>query len=383
MNDQNLEHLLKSTNKDLAIYLHFPWCVSKCPYCDFNSHTLKANSNLQTYKQALIEDILANHQSQYQQISSCFMGGGTPSLFPAKVIDDVLITLSNNYSFSPDIEITLEANPNSSDHEKFADYRSIGINRLSIGAQSFSESQLKTLGRAHCPQDIFAAVRAAKTAGFDNINIDLMHGLPGQSFSEAIADLKQAIALEPNHISWYQLTIEPNTKFAFQPPKLPDNDLRADIQDHGIQLLADHGYQRIEVSAFAQANKQCQHNLHVWAFNDYLGIGAGAHSKLSHNRQYRHYHPNQYIKNNNKVASSETINDNELLFQYMLNRARILAPLSREHILTTTKVDPKYLDAIFNQALQEQRAKKTDNGWQLTKFGLDHLDSLVSQCIME
>ena len=266
----------------LSLYIHVPWCVRKCPYCDFNSHQADEFLPEQEYIVALLEDLKRDtHWVQGRKIESIFIGGGTPSMLSVQAYEDLFIGLRQQLSFADDIEITMEANPGTFEAEKFKGYRQLGINRLSIGIQSFQDEQLKSLGRIHSAQEAIAAVQMAKDAGFDNFNLDLMHGLPGQDLAMALSDLKQAIALKPTHLSWYQLTIEPNTEYFKYPPKLPQDETLWDIQEAGQALLAEHGLQQYEISAYAQTNRQARHNINYWQFGDYLGIGAGAHGKIT------------------------------------------------------------------------------------------------------
>jgi putative oxygen-independent coproporphyrinogen III oxidase len=277
----------KITLPPLSLYIHVPWCVRKCPYCDFNSHEFKGKSAEEhipeaAYVQALLDDLEADlSYVQGREIQTIFIGGGTPSLLSVEAYKNLLEGLQEKVSFVKDIEITMEANPGTFEAEKFAGYRKLGINRLSIGIQSFADKQLKHLGRIHDGQQAVAAIKMAKEAGFDNFNIDLMHGLPDQSQAQALADIQQAIDLGPTHLSWYQLTIEPNTEFFKRPPVLPEDETLWDIQEAGQALLAKHGFDQYEVSAYAQAGKQATHNLNYWQFGDYLGIGAGAHGKVT------------------------------------------------------------------------------------------------------
>jgi len=266
----------------LSLYIHVPWCVRKCPYCDFNSHQADAFLPEQDYVVALLEDLKRDaHWVQDRQVESIFIGGGTPSMLSVKAYEDLFLGLKQQLTFANDIEITMEANPGTFEAEKFKGYRKLGINRLSIGIQSFQDEQLKNLGRIHSAQEAIAAVQLAVDAGFDNFNLDLMHGLPGQDLELALADLKQAIALKPTHLSWYQLTIEPNTEYFKYPPKLPQDETLWDIQEAGQALLSEHGFSQYEISAYAQKNKQARHNINYWQFGDYLGIGAGAHGKIT------------------------------------------------------------------------------------------------------
>lgn len=380
--DQYLKDMINSEPRSLAAYIHLPWCVKKCPYCDFNSHQLKNTSNLESYTSELLNDIDQTEINNYKRITSIFIGGGTPSLFDAFHIEKMLTKLEDKFSFSDDIEITIEANPNSSDYLKFRDYFSIGINRISIGAQSFNNKHLIKLGRAHKSEEVFDAYDKARDAGFRNINLDIMHGLPEQSQDEAMQDLAIAIKLSPEHISWYQLTIEPNTAFAYDTPKLPDEDLRADTQDLGHKVLKNSGFNRIEISAFAKANMHSRHNMHVWGFNDYIGFGAGAHSKITVNnkvyRQFRHYHPKQYINYKDKIAEHRIVPDSELLLEYLLNRARVLRPISKQHLYQNTKMQPSEVSKVFVTSIEQGILIERNDSWELSELGLDHFNTFLS-----
>ncbi|HEY8940858.1 MAG TPA: radical SAM family heme chaperone HemW [Cellvibrio sp.] len=266
----------------LALYVHVPWCIRKCPYCDFNSHQADNDIPEADYVKALHFDLQQDQVlAQGRKITSIFFGGGTPSMLSATAIGQILHDAENIIGFEPDIEITLEANPGTFEQEKFSGFRAAGVNRLSIGIQSFNDQQLTLLGRVHGRDEALRAVGVARAAGFDNLNLDLMHGLPEQSIDDAKADLQQAIDLGPEHLSWYQLTIEQNTAFYSAPPVLPEEEILADIQDAGVALLAGAGYEQYEISAYARAGKRARHNLNYWEFGDYLGIGAGAHGKIT------------------------------------------------------------------------------------------------------
>ncbi len=271
----------------LSLYIHVPWCVRKCPYCDFNSHKADAHLPEQEYVSALLDDLDTDlawlkHQGVSERpIHSIFIGGGTPSLLSVAAYERLFSELQQRLTFSDDIEITMEANPGTFEAEKFKGYRALGINRLSIGIQSFQDHQLKHLGRIHSGQEAINAVNMAKDAGFDNFNLDFMHGLPDQTLEQALDDLQKGIDLGPTHLSWYQLTIEPNTEFFKRPPKLPQDETLWAIQEAGQALLADNGFDQYEISAYAKSGKQAKHNLNYWQFGDYLGIGAGAHGKLT------------------------------------------------------------------------------------------------------
>ena len=271
----------------LSLYIHVPWCVRKCPYCDFNSHKVDQVLPETEYVSALMDDLRADlgwlkeNGIEDRPIQSIFLGGGTPSILSVEAYESLFSQLHSELKFADDIEITMEANPGTFEAEKFKGYRQLGINRLSIGIQSFNDHQLKHLGRIHSGEEAKRAVNLAKEAGFDNFNLDFMHGLPDQTLEQALEDLQQGVDLGPTHLSWYQLTIEPNTEFFKRPPKLPKDETLWAIQEAGQRLLADHGYDQYEISAYAQAGKQAKHNLNYWQFGDYLGIGAGAHGKLT------------------------------------------------------------------------------------------------------
>lgn len=314
----------------LALYIHIPWCVRKCPYCDFNSHAVGSQLPEQEYVDALLADFEHDlPHSHGRPLTSIFFGGGTPSLFSADALGRLLEGLRQRIRFADDIEITLEANPGTFEQAKFSAYRRLGINRLSIGIQSFQEQKLKALGRIHDRSEAIRAADMARAAGFDNFNLDLMHGLPDQSLDDALGDLRQAIALGPTHLSWYQLTVEPNTVFWNQPPPLPEDDTLWDIQEAGQALLAEHGYLQYEVSAYAQAGRQARHNLNYWSFGDFLGIGAGAHGKLSRPdghivRTWKTRLPKDYLNPNKPFqAGHKLLPAEELPFEFLMNALRL------------------------------------------------------------
>ena len=266
----------------LSLYVHVPWCVQKCPYCDFNSHGQKGDIPEAEYVQHLIDDLKADlHLVQGRKIHSIFIGGGTPSLLTGAAYTRLLKEVDSLIGLTDNCEITLEANPGTVETGRFKDYVKAGINRISIGVQSMQDDKLKALGRIHGADEASYAAQQASEAGLNSFNLDLMHGLPGQSLDDALSDLKQIIALNPPHISWYQLTIEPNTQFASKPPTLPQDETLWDIQEQGQALLAQAGYQQYEISGYAKPGYQCQHNLNYWRFGDYLGIGCGAHGKVT------------------------------------------------------------------------------------------------------
>ncbi|MGA5586110.1 radical SAM family heme chaperone HemW [Pseudomonas siliginis] len=316
----------------LALYIHIPWCVRKCPYCDFNSHTASPVLPEQEYVDALLADLDQDLHAVYgRELTSIFFGGGTPSLFSAEALGRLLTGVEQRIPFAADIEITLEANPGTFEQEKFVAYRKLGINRLSIGIQSFQQEKLEALGRIHNGDEAVRAAGMARQAGFDNFNLDLMHGLPDQSLDDALSDLRQAIALKPTHISWYQLTLEPNTVFWNQPPVLPEDDTLWDIQEAGQALLAEHGYAQYEVSAYAQAGRPARHNLNYWSFGDFIGIGAGAHGKLSHPdgrivRTWKTRLPKDYLNPAKSFQAGEkSLSNDEMPFEFLMNALRLTA----------------------------------------------------------
>lgn len=315
----------------LALYVHIPWCVRKCPYCDFNSHAAGPTLPEVEYVDALLADLDRDLVHVHgRSLTSIFFGGGTPSLFSAEALGRLLDGVARRLSFAPDIEITLEANPGTFEQAKFVAYRGLGINRLSIGIQSFQDAKLKALGRIHGREEAIRAADRARAAGFDNFNLDLMHGLPEQSVADALGDLEQAIALAPTHLSWYQLTMEPNTVFWSQPPELPEDDTLWDIQEAGQARLAAAGYQQYETSAYAQPGRQARHNLNYWGFGDFLGIGAGAHAKLSAPdgtllRTWKTRLPRDYLDPAKAFqAGAKPLEPADLPFDFMMNALRLV-----------------------------------------------------------
>ncbi|MDQ7915358.1 radical SAM family heme chaperone HemW [Pseudomonas sp. 102515] len=315
----------------LALYVHIPWCVRKCPYCDFNSHAAGPTLPEAEYVDALLADLDNDLVHVHgRSLTSIFFGGGTPSLFSAEALGRLLDGVARRLTFAPDIEITLEANPGTFEQAKFVAYRGLGINRLSIGIQSFQDAKLKALGRIHGRDEAIRAADRARAAGFDNFNLDLMHGLPDQSVADALGDLEQAIALAPTHLSWYQLTMEPNTVFWSQPPELPEDDTLWDIQEAGQARLAAAGYHQYETSAYAQPGRQARHNLNYWGFGDFLGIGAGAHAKLSAPdgtllRTWKTRLPKDYLDPAKAFqAGAKPLAPADLPFDFMMNALRLV-----------------------------------------------------------
>ncbi|HEY8354261.1 MAG TPA: radical SAM family heme chaperone HemW [Methylophilaceae bacterium] len=314
----------------LSLYIHIPWCVRKCPYCDFNSHESKGKIPEQAYVDALIADLEQSVSRVWgRKIRSVFFGGGTPSLFSPESIDRILSHVRMLTPLEYEAEITLEANPGTVDTVHFAGYRAAGVNRLSLGIQSFNDHYLAAIGRIHDAKQARQAAESA-LATFEKVNLDIMYGLPLQSLEDALADAEQACRLQPGHLSFYHLTLEPNTPFHRTPPSLPDDDTSTAMQDAIEEMLAAHGYQHYETSAFAQKGQRARHNLNYWTFGDYLGIGAGAHSKLSYHdritRETRHKHPKRYLQGASQggaVDSTWTIHRDELGFEFMMNALRL------------------------------------------------------------
>ena len=322
------------TPPPLSLYVHLPWCVRKCPYCDFNSHEGKGALPFADYVDALVRDLDQDLPLAWgRSVHSVFFGGGTPSLFPADQVDRFLQAASSRLRFSPGAEITLETNPGTAEHGRFEDYRRAGVNRISFGIQSFDDGCLQRLGRIHDGAQAERAVKLAQDAGLDNLNLDLMYALPGQDLAMAEHDLDRAFALQPAHLSHYQLTLEPNTVFFARPPAgLPDQDGAWDIQERCQLRLAQAGFEQYEVSAYARPGRQCRHNLNYWRFGDYLGIGAGAHGKLTLGagqqivRRWKVRHPTAYLASAGTaqgIGGHETIEPARRPFEFMLNALRL------------------------------------------------------------
>ena len=317
----------------LSLYIHIPWCEKKCPYCDFNSHLSKEIVDQRGYIDALISDLKADVENygpslQDRKIQSIFIGGGTPSLFDPNSFDALLAEVKKIIPFADDIEITLEANPGSSEVSKFIGFHQAGINRLSIGIQSYNPIHLSALGRVHNSNEALDAAQYAHTAGFKNFNLDLMFGLPDQTLEECLSDVQQAIELNPTHLSCYQLTIEPNTLFHHHPPITPNDDELWDMQTAIQAELPNNNFQQYEVSAYSKPNKQCRHNLNYWQFGDYLGIGAGAHGKITDNngtvnRYWKIKHPTTYLQKDSKIGAQNTVSNDQITFEFMLNALRL------------------------------------------------------------
>lgn len=373
------------TTPPLSLYIHFPWCIRKCPYCDFNSHTLKTDLPEDEYIDTLIVD-LDNDLKKIQTtlLISIFMGGGTPSLFSATALKKLLDAIQQRIEFSPNIEITLEANPGTVEYQRFADYREAGINRLSIGIQSFQTEKLKVLGRIHDAQEAIRAAETAHRAGFTNFNLDLMHGLPQQTLEDGLHDLQTAIALNPTHLSWYQLTLEPNTLFAKKPPQLPHEEIIWELQEQGKHLLKQHGFEQYEISAYAKNNLQSQHNLNYWQFGDYLGIGAGAHSKITNTqtqqiiRTWKVKNPKDYLaRKNNFIGEEKIIPAKELPFEFMLNTLRLYQTIPLTLFSVRTGLPLESIKKPLMAAEKKELLTWNETSIQTTDLGRQFYNDLV------
>jgi oxygen-independent coproporphyrinogen-3 oxidase len=394
----------------LSLYVHIPWCVQKCPYCDFNSHNLKGGLPESEYISHVLDDLtedlpLVTIDGTVREVSSIFIGGGTPSLLSVAGMQRLLNGIAARIPLALDAEITMEANPGTVEAEKFIGFEKAGINRISIGVQSFDEQHLKALGRIHDSTQASAAVQLAKRLELRSFNLDLMHGLPNQSIDDAMLDLEKAIALAPPHLSWYQLTIEPNTAFYSKPPTLPDDDILWEIQERGHQLLTEAGYEQYEISAYAKKGQQCQHNLNYWRYGDYLGIGCGAHGKitipqnqmlakavvlnttsagqastsLAIMRTVKVKHPKGYMDFTRAYMDKTTqVESDEFAFEFFMNRFRIMEACPKMQFAKTTG---RELTTIELQHLEKAKTMKliTSNEleWQLTETGKRYLNSLL------
>ncbi|WP_409161251.1 radical SAM family heme chaperone HemW [Pectobacterium sp. B2J-2] len=372
----------------LSLYIHIPWCVQKCPYCDFNSHALKGDVPHQEYVDHLLADLDADLPlASGRALHSIFIGGGTPSLLSAEAMQSLLDGVRARIPLTPDAEITMEANPGTVEADRFSGYQKAGINRISIGVQSFDPQKLTRLGRIHGPDEAKRAAHLATGLGLRSFNLDLMHGLPDQSLNEALDDLRQAIALNPPHLSWYQLTIEPNTLFSSRPPTLPDDDALWDIYEQGHALLSAAGYQQYETSAYAKPGYQCQHNLNYWRFGDYLGIGCGAHGKLTFSdgrilRTVKVRHPRGYMQGTYLDKQHDVANDDRP-FEFFMNRFRLLEAAPREDFTAYTGLEEHSIRPQLDQALAQGYLTETATHWQITEHGKLFLNSLLELFLAE
>lgn len=373
----------------LSLYIHIPWCIQKCPYCDFNSHAVKQGIPEQEYIAHLLADLdLDLPYVQGRKLHSIFIGGGTPSVFSAEGIAAILTGVQSRIPFVEDIEITMEANPGTVEAERFAGYVKAGVSRFSIGVQSFQNDKLNRLGRIHQGDEASHAAQLATdlltNSSLKSFNLDLMHGLPEQSIDDALSDLRQAIALQPPHLSWYQLTIEPNTAFASKPPVLPEDDILWDIQEQGHALLTAAGYQQYETSAYAKPGFQCRHNLNYWRFGDYLGIGCGAHGKITMPEQghivrtVKVKHPKGYMDLSKPyLDSAMAVPADELPFEYFMNRFRLLEPCSIAEFTAYTGLPAATVEPILVKAMQLGLVNQLDQHYQITPHGVRYLNDLL------
>lgn len=370
----------------LSLYIHIPWCIRKCPYCDFNSHVAGDTLPEDDYVSALLADL--SHEIQHAQgrrLHSIFFGGGTPSLFSAGAIGRILDGAEQALGFADGIEITLEANPGTFEQDRFQGFRDAGVNRLSIGVQSFQTAQLKALGRIHDGDDARRAIDRSRAAGFDHFNLDLMHGLPGQNLAGALADLDQALAFQPPHLSWYQLTIEPNTAFHSSPPELPHDDILGDIQEAGSERLAQAGLVRYEVSAFAQPGHESQHNRHYWQFGDYLGIGAGAHGKITVPergaivRRSKTRLPRDYLaRSDDRLASEHEVGRHERILEFLMNGLRLVEGVPTAMFAERTGLDFAEIAPWWQTQVTRGLLSPPDQRLAATPLGLRFLDTVLS-----
>ena len=378
-------------NQPLSLYIHIPWCVEKCPYCDFNSHAVKSAIPEQDYVSALIADLDADIKRfslSDRPLHSIFIGGGTPSLFSAASIKILLKQVLSRFDHKADIEITLEANPGTVEADKFIGFYNAGVTRLSIGVQSFASDKLIKLGRIHDSNQAQTAAKLATDSGVTSFNLDLMHGLPNQSLENALDDLKIAISLNPHHISWYQLTIEPNTIFHSKPPKLPVDDVLWEIQDRGVELLKEAGYIQYEISAYAKPGYQCQHNINYWQYGDYLGIGCGAHGKISDSRTQKIMrtvkvkHPKGYLDDSRDYLDQlSEVDNSDRPFEFMMNQLRLHRAFSVEQFQKSTGLTISSVLPLLKEAQQKKlmvfEMRDNKEYWLVTTTGQRYLNDLL------
>jgi putative oxygen-independent coproporphyrinogen III oxidase len=371
----------------LSLYIHIPWCIKKCPYCDFNSHAIKADTPEAAYIDALLSDLAIDIQRYTitRPINSIFIGGGTPSLFSPESIDRLLRGIEQQITLKENIEITLEANPGTFESHKFAEFRALGINRLSIGVQSFNDKLLKKLGRVHSANEAVIAAEIAHQSGFDNFNLDLMFGLPDSIPDDSIKDVTTAISLKPTHISLYQLTLEPNTYFHKFPPQLPNDELIFATQQQCQNLLAAQGFQHYEVSAYSQPGLQCRHNVNYWQFGDYLGIGAGAHGKITQalpgqiTRTFKPKSPEQYLKDTHKNGGTEFIALAELPLEFIMNHLRLKQGFSIDTYQARTGLSISTLEPALSNCLKEGLLIHYDKHYYCSEQGWNFMDNILEK----
>ncbi len=371
----------------LSLYIHIPWCLKKCPYCDFNSHAVKNQLPETHYIDSLLAD-LARDIERYKitrPLQSIFIGGGTPSLFSPEALNRLLRGVEQQLNFIADIEITLEANPGTFEFQKFAEFKAIGINRLSIGVQSFDDTLLAKLGRVHSGNEAIAAAEMAHKVGFDNFNLDLMFGLPNATLAHSENDVRTAISLRPTHFSFYQLTLEPNTYFYRYPPVLLSDELIFKTQQHCQQILAEHNYAQYEVSAYSLAGKQCRHNLNYWQFGDYLGIGAGAHGKLSLKlpakiiRTQKPKHPDQYRQFSELDFIENVIEAIDVPLEFLMNQLRLKQGFNLSHYSLITGLGSTTLEPALSECVKTGLLVKYKNVYRCTDHGWNFLDDILQK----
>jgi oxygen-independent coproporphyrinogen-3 oxidase len=371
----------------LSLYIHIPWCIKKCPYCDFNSHAVKGDTQEVRYIDQLLSD-LAMDLSRFEidrPIHSIFIGGGTPSLFAPGSFSRLLEGVEKQLAFEADLEITLEANPGTFESGKFAEFRSLGINRLSIGIQSFNDAALQKLGRVHSAAEAIRAVEMAHDSGFENFNLDLMFGLPDATAETSRNDVATAISLEPQHISFYQLTLEPNTYFHKFPPVLPNDEAIFASQKTAQTLLAIHGFEQYEVSAYSKPGKHCRHNVNYWQFGDYLGIGAGAHGKLSQNlpgriiRSHKPKSPEDYLTDSHKKGGENVIAVSELPLEFVMNHLRLKRGFNMTHFQAVTGLDAASLEPALSSCIAKGLLVQNGQDFACTEQGWHFLDSVLTE----
>jgi putative oxygen-independent coproporphyrinogen III oxidase len=377
----------------LSLYLHFPWCVSKCPYCDFNSHTLRETLPEDRYIEALLADVsMQLPRVAEREVVSLFLGGGTPSLFMPDALGKLFDDLRKKLVIAADAEITLEANPATVERGRFAEYRAIGINRVSLGAQSFDGGTLKALGRIHQPADVLRAAEELHACGLQNFNLDLMYALPNQTLPGALADVTAALSLAPAHVSHYQLTLEPGTLFAAKPPPLPDEDLAWAMQLECQALLSAHGFAQYEVSAYASAGRQCRHNLNYWHFGDYLGVGAGAHGKLTQaaaapalavERSTHLREPRRYFGSASEGPQWRSIPGADLPFEFMMNALRLAAGFAPTLFTSRTGLPVSSVLPTLQGLAAEGLMEAADGCWRPTARGFQYLNEVVGRFLAE
>ncbi|BDY03550.1 coproporphyrinogen III oxidase [Ferrimonas sp. YFM] len=370
----------------LSLYVHIPWCEQKCPYCDFNSHGRKGAIPEDDYIDALLADLDRDkHLAQGRALHSIFIGGGTPSLISAGGIERLLQGVEQRIPFVPGIEITMEANPGTLEAGRYQGYRRAGVNRLSIGVQSFQRSKLEVLGRIHDDTQALKAVASAKEAGFERINLDLMHGLPDQSVEDALYDLRQAIAQDTVHLSWYQLTIEPNTQFASRPPQLPEEEVQWQIFEQGREMLLAAGYEQYEISAWAKPGFRCEHNLNYWRFGDYLGIGCGAHGKITQPltgqvlRTVKVKHPAGFLDRNREFMDvCSRVEEEDFALEYYMNRLRLMESMPVAELTQRTPLTLAQVRPLLEQARERGLIHLDDETMGLTEQGHRYLNELLA-----